>query len=115
MQIQKYIHVLNIHNNECMTLCVCVLFYVFSNRFSAGLSLAPCASSTGLAAPARGVANAAPCAARRWDPPESQRRWPRHWIGVRKIGLGTPHISMVPSGKHTKNYGTSPCLMGKSW
>ena len=29
-------------------------------------------------------------------------------------GVGIPPTSYIPSGKHTKNYGKSPFLMGKS-
>ena len=36
--------------------------------------------------------------------------------GTNIAGLGTFSYSwhQLPSGKHTKNYGKSPCLMGKS-
>ena len=38
-----------------------------------------------------------------------------HEVDVVLMGfpMGFPMIHDVPSGKHTKNYGTSPFLMGK--
>ena len=35
------------------------------------------------------------------------------YLGVKKKHGGYQMLTAIPSGKHTKNYGKSPCLMGK--